>query len=332
MLKLLLRHARIATTPKAKRDDARFAYELLYGEPPTPEALERLRALGVFQGDIDLVEVMRRIRAATASGHHESPFLIRMGQDSVVWVACDGFRIAVDRADVSVGRLLMQAGVWEPHLTALFRRTLKPGMSVVDIGANIGYYSLLAASLVGSAGRVIAFEPNSENNRLILLSRGENGFEQIHLVPAALSDRLGHAAFSVAMGSNGGLRHPLENALYSPQCQIVPTLRLDDVVSGPVDFIKMDIEGAEPLALAGANRVLDERRPVVSSEFSPFMITAISGSDPMSFLQIFLSRGYDGFLLDKESHAETPIIDAAAFLAGYGSEHRIEDLVFRPRV
>jgi FkbM family methyltransferase len=332
MLESIRRAVRRALKRETAVDKAMFAHQLLYGAELDVEELSRLRSLGVFSRGHSLAELMRRIRAATDAGQRGSAFLIRMGPESISWVEHENFRLAVDNADVAVSHYVMHSGAWEPHLNAMVRRTLKPGMSVIDVGANIGYYSLLAARLVGQTGRVTAFEPNSENNRLLLLSRAENGFEQIQLMPVALGDRPGHATFSVAMGSNGGLRNRLQEELHSPQCQIVPVVRLDDVFSGPVDFIKMDIEGAEPLALAGAERTLTESRPVVSSEFCPFMIRAVSGSDPLAFLQRFASRGYDAFLVDKQSHAEVPIGEPADFLSGYGSEHRIEDLLFRPRV
>jgi FkbM family methyltransferase len=320
----------MATIPRDAIEEARFAYRLLYGAELTPDDIYRLRSLGVFRGEPKLAELLRRIRAATDTANRSSSIFVRMDAESIRWVDADGFRIAVDSADVSVGQPIMHSGAWEPHMSAMFRRSIKPGMSVVDVGANIGYYTMLAAHLVGAAGRVTAFEPNSENNRLLLLSRAENGFDQVLLLPFALSDHCGHATFSVAMGSNGGLRPQAEQGLYSPLCEIVPTMRLDDVYAGPVDFIKMDIEGAEALALAGAGRILAEHRPTVSTEFSPLMMERISGVDPLSFFAGFSVLDYQPFLLDKSSHAEIVIDDVEGFISGYGSVHRIEDLLFRP--
>jgi FkbM family methyltransferase len=331
MLKFLLRHARMASIPRGALEEAEFAYRLLYGVAPTSDDIYRLRSLGVFRGEPKLIDLLRRIRAATDTADHSSSIIVRMGRDSIRWVEMDGFRLAVDSDDAAVGQLISHSGDWEPHLSAVFRRSIVPGMSVIDVGANIGYFTMLAAHLVGAKGRVMAFEPNSENNRLLLLSRAENAFDQVQLLPLALSDRCGSATFSVAMGSNGGLRPQEDETLYSPQCEIVPTMRLDDVYAGSVDFIKMDIEGAEALALAGAQRILSDSRPVVSTEFNPLMMQGISGVDPLSFFARFGALGYQPFLIDKSSHAEIAIDDVAGFMAGYGSVHRIEDLLFRPR-
>ena len=116
-------------------------------------------------------------------------------------------------------------------------------MTVVDVGANLGYYSLLASKLVGPSGRVIALEPNSENCRLLLSSLRLDGITNVQLIPVAADTATGWAYYSTHVGSNGGLiddadllRHP---------GVVVPTFRLDDLVEQPVGLLKMDVEGAE---------------------------------------------------------------------------------------
>ena len=307
------------------------AFQVLYGVEASLDHKQRLRGLGVLSKGTGLVELLRRIKPAMDSIQFPARVLVPMNAESVTWIDQDGFRMAVDDADVAVSQYLIGSGGWEPHMTALFNQILKPGMAVIDAGANVGYYTLLAAHLVGPHGRVTAFEPNSENCRLVLLSRAANGFENISLLPLALSDHTGYASFCGALGSNGGFRSLHDEQLHNPSCQIVPVMRLDDVYKDRVDFIKMDIEGAEPLALEGAARTLEKWRPVVSSEYSPFMMRSIAGSDPRSFFESFSSRRYNAFLLDKASYAEIPITDWPDFVANYGSDHRIEDLLFRPQ-
>jgi FkbM family methyltransferase len=205
-------------------------------------------------------------------------------------------------------------------------------MSVVDVGANIGYYTMLAASLVGKDGSVTAFEPNSENARLILLSVEQNGFSQVNVIPLALSNKTGSAFFSPHMGSNGGLLPGTEESLMNPQCIVVPTMRMDDILANRVDFIKVDTEGAEGLILAGATRIIDRDRPIISSEFSPEMLARVSGVDAFEFLMSFKRRDYRIMTLDRSAgqDAEVELDDVPAFIRNYGSPTRIEEIVFVP--
>ncbi len=100
---------------------------------------------------------IRRLRAAAVS-HVTTPLVY--GMDAQLEVAVvGGSRMRVDTTDVA-GRMLATSGVWEPHVTAVVRSVLRPGDVVVDVGANIGYFTLLAARLVGSSGRVHALEPS----------------------------------------------------------------------------------------------------------------------------------------------------------------------------
>src|SRR2546421_6316813 len=129
-------------------------------------------------------------------------------------------------------------------------------MVVVDVGANLGFHSMLAANLVGRSGKVLCIEPNSENCRLILLSIDENQFSQVVLYPVALSNRQGYALFTAHIGSNGGFLPATEESLLSPNCVVVPTFPLDALIQGKVDFMKIDTEGAEGLIIGGAKSLI----------------------------------------------------------------------------
>lgn len=319
-----LRRLRAAPAPE---DVLTPAFHLLYGRAPSGAERAQLEGFDVLAAP-DPTQLLRRIIAATDRQVLPTPFLIRLGAQDMQWARVESVELALDTADVAVSRSVA-AGAYEPHLVALFRRTLKPGMVVCDVGANVGFYSLLAAQLVGENGRVLAFEPNSENARLILMSRERNGAQQLDLHPVALGDADGLVYFSPAMGSNGGQLPGTQAVLASPQCMVVPTRRLDGLAPARIDFIKMDVEGAEAQVLAGASRLLDACRPTLTSEFSPEMLGRVSGIGPVDFLQSIIGRGYAASLLERAG-GETPIPDATAFMADYGSITRIEDLVFRP--
>jgi FkbM family methyltransferase len=308
------------------------SFELLYRRPPTEEEAARLRALEIF----DLPEpqhVMRRIIAASDRNIISTPFLIRFGRDDIVWKVDDGFELALDAADIAVSRYV-SAGVYEPHLKSFFKRMVRPGMTVADVGANIGYYSMLSANLVGPTGRVFSFEPNSENSRLILMSKERNRADNLYLYPVALSDHAGHAFFSTALGSNGGFLSETLDALMSPQCVVVPTVRMDDIISNQIDFIKMDVEGAEGLVLAGARQLISKYRPIITMEFSPEMLSRVSRVNPLELLKDIECLGYSINMLDRVDGGDAlfSIDDVADFVNGYGSAIRIEDLVFLPKL
>lgn len=312
-------------------EQVRAAFAILFGRDPTEAERERLRSLNALSDVEDTTRLMRRMVAATDRHAAPTDFLIRFGARDVAWTRQEGFEAAIDEADVSVGQYVLRRA-WEPHIEALMRSALRLGMSVVDIGSNLGVHTLLAASLVGSEGRVHAFEPNSENNRLLLLSCERNGFANVTLHPTALSDREGYALFATNMGSNGGFTPQLTQQLLSAQCIVAPVATLDASVCERVDFIKIDVEGAEALALAGGERLVRRWRPTIVSEFSPLMLASVSGVSGLDYLRRMQAWGYSLHLLPREAPGggtETPIPDPAAFLADYGSEHRIEDLVFR---
>ena len=140
-----------------------------------------------------------------------------------------GVELFCDAADAAVTPGLL-SGRYEAHLSAVFERYCKSGMTVVDVGANLGYYSLLASGLVGPSGRVIALEPNSENCRLLLSSLRLNDITNVQLRPVAADTTTGWAYYSTHVGSNGGL---IEGGdLLSHPGTVVPTFRLDDLVEG----------------------------------------------------------------------------------------------------
>ena len=306
------------------------AFELLYDRQATQSELELIDARqGPFRETGR--RALRQVLFAIDKNTVQTPFQVRLTPQELQWVDVAGLQLALDCDDVAVSRHIA-AGTYEPNLVSLFRRTLKPGMRVADIGANVGYYTAQAAALVGPLGRVYAFEPNSENARLILMTCARNGLDWIELHPVALGPRPGFVLFTTSLGSNGGQMPDQAAGLASPGCQVVPTQRLDTLVKDQIHLIKIDVEGAEPLVLDGSAELIARWRPVITAEFCPLMLSSISGRSPLAFLDRMSALDYRAALLNRSASAaeETPITDNAAFLADWGPDHRIEDLVFRP--
>jgi FkbM family methyltransferase len=213
-----------------------------------------------------------------------------------VEVAGHRLHLAGERApSLALATALLEGG-YERATRNLIERLLPEGGTFLDVGAHVGFYSLVAARKVGPRGRVFAFEPEEDNLRLLRKNIAENGFDNITAIPAAVSDRSGRAEMFVSRQGND--RHSLFRNPGSPmeeRSEDVDTMSLDDFAASlgwpAIDLVKMDIEGAEPLALAGMRQLL-KRSPRLNLivEFSPGMLAA-GGFPPERFLESLARHG-----------------------------------------
>jgi len=175
------------------------------------------------------------------------------------------------RLDLQVEKELW-LGTYEPELQTCVRDLVRPGMTVYDLGANIGYLTLLFARAVGEDGRVVAFEPLPGNLERLAEHIGRNSFaERVTVVPAAVADRQGRRRFYVRTSSAmGKLEGAAGRSLQGEESIMVHAIDLDSYVGDsrdrPPDVIKIDIEGGEVLALPGMRRTLREVRPAILLE------------------------------------------------------------------
>ena len=172
----------------------------------------------------------------------------------------DGHFIYVDPADESLSAHLIARGYWERWIETVVRALVQPGDRVVEVGANVGYYTLIMASRAGPTGRVKAFEANPSVAALLRRSAEFNGYaDRISVVAAAVGERPGVAAFMLSPRNSGGghVRGPAEAETGDRRAVELPMTTLDDACDGPADLLRMDAEGSELLILAGAGRLLD---------------------------------------------------------------------------
>ncbi len=278
-------------------------------------------------------EMLRAAVTAFPRNTHPTPISARFSDKNLVKANIKNAKgkLVLDRLDWSVSSTIIVVGDYEAHLSRFIRYVVKPGMTCIDIGANVGFHVLTLSELVGSAGRVYAVEPNSENCRMLMMSAEANGATNITVVPVALSNKLGAAAFSPALGSNGQFMHAVSSPLHHPNCTVVPTVRLDTIIAPDrLDFIKIDIEGAEPLALAGAEALIEKHRPIITSEFSVTMVSDVSGISGEEYIGRMIARDYRAYTL-AASGPHQEITDPQSFLANWPDKFRIEDLAFVPR-
>ena len=239
-----------------------------------------------------------------------------------VLVELEAFKIYVYPPDSPTAQSIMQARQHEPHVTAAIERVLQPGMVFVDVGANLGYLSLVAARRVGGDGKVICFEPHQDLCKLIYMSAKINGFENIEIYPFALADE-NKAVIYDDMQGNGVISQFDANLETTPLRSIVRALTIDSALrdEGVIHALKMDVEGAEYMVLRGAARVLKKHRPVIFSEFSPPGLRNVSGVAGQEFLRLLIDEDYEITVLGFDMEVIQCGDDVEKVL-GYYSEQR----------
>lgn len=147
--------------------------------------------------------------------------------------------LLLPHGDRMITRVLSEEGVWEGVETSWLLATLRPGHTFVDVGAHVGYFSVLASKLVGGAGAVIAIEPEARNVDLLRRNLVRNGCTNSIVVPFAAHSRGGWMSLALDEENRGGHRLVMPGETST----IVQCVRLDDVLPRKVDLVKIDAQG-----------------------------------------------------------------------------------------
>ncbi len=190
----------------------------------------------------------------------------------LVLAEVQGSKMYLDLSDRYVSIGLFLDSNYEKGTSDLFKKLLKPGMVVLDVGAYIGYYTLIAAKIVGDKGKVFVFEPDPNNYELLLKNIQINSYQNVVAVNKAVSNQAGKGELFLSSENRGD--HRIYNSLDSRPAIEIELISLDEFFKNqehPIDLIKMDIQGAEMAALLGMNKIL-ERNPNLKMiiEFWPF--------------------------------------------------------------
>jgi len=169
---------------------------------------------------------------------------------------------------------------------------LPPGGTVVDCGANIGFFTLLFARAVGETGRVIAIEPGPSSFALLTKNVAINGYRNVTLINKAISNRSGTTDFFLCRTGES------DNTMYATPGEVrdrisVETITLDDLIGDTkVDFVKMDIQGSEYLALLGMAKILRNNPGVrILLEYAPVSLE-LAGVAPLELISLVSSLGF----------------------------------------
>lgn len=179
-------------------------------------------------------------------------------------------------------------GASEPAVQKQLLEHLRAGSVFFDVGANIGFMTLLGSRLVGDAGTVVAFEPLSENRELLERNLQANGRSNYLVVPLALSDECGTA--EMVLDHGGGRAGFMGVEREGHKLLEVETATLDSLDLPAPDVVKIDVEGAEARVLGGMRRLLREHGPV--------LIVEIHGEQETPVREVLAEVGYQGGIID----------------------------------
>ncbi len=213
-------------------------------------------------------------------------------------VRCQGSKMYVDPGLKLYSLPLLLTGVDEPYTTELFKRLITPNMTIVDVGACVGYYTLLAARLLKNTGKVYAFEPSPENYELLVKSIRENHYANVVTIRKAVSRVKGETRLFLD-GSRLGFPSLSEsNVTQKGGFVEVETTTLDHALLEKPNLIKIDCQGAEGLVIDGAQKILEANSKIIM-EFWPVGIKRI-GTDPARLLHKLQKLGFAIRVIDEE--------------------------------
>lgn len=217
---------------------------------------------------------------------------------------------------------LLTSGVWERFQTKLFKDSVHKGMVVVDIGAHIGYYALLAAERVGKNGAVFAFEPDESNYAFLIRNIEQNEYGNVTPVKKAVTSSTGKVKLFLDAHESG--EHSIVGDKRRQKAVLVDSVALDDFLDKDyaVDVIKMDIEGAEMAALLGMNKVI-ARSPklVMFTELYPKALER-AGFSPADYFNELQRHGFKIHLVD-ERRQQCEAVPDLAYLTNYLMKKKI---------
>lgn len=204
-----------------------------------------------------------------------------LGVRAPLWVTgWAGQELRLD-PDTDMGETAFVTGAFEPNEMALVAQVLGPGMTAIDVGANVGWYTGVMASSVGPTGSVISFEPSPRERSLLAASVRRNGLTWVAIREEAVFDRPGTIDLHVADNRHSG-HNTVGDFIYAgvttATTVTVATLPLDSLGLDRLDFIKLDVEGAETHVLRGAMETLRRHRPLVLCEVQDKSLHSLGGT------------------------------------------------------
>jgi FkbM family methyltransferase len=271
----------------------------LVADLPRALAEQRREVRGIAQ------EIPKMDARLEALQHDGTVARVYVGSDRALLRTQWGGKLLVDTTDLLMSPTLLLDGLWEPDVTEWFKSILRPGMTFVDVGANIGYFSILAASLVGGTGRVIAFEAMPSTYELLARNVLVNWIAPFttaeSLAVYSSSGRLTFYAHKHLHGNSGLADVIHDGPLHDTDRIEVEATSLDEYLCkhpARPDVIKIDVEGAELQVFIGARATLAANPGVVvMCEWSRDQIRA-ANDDPAALVEEFRRQDFQAYRID----------------------------------
>jgi len=296
---------------KIRRSSRRFLSGIIGG------VFKKLKGLGPSVG-----EKVSRVEFSllkTLKGGEMHRDMVYLGDNRALTRTMWGHKMFVDTRDISLAPHILLDGYWEMWITKFFMDTVKEGMTVVEVGSNIGYYTLIAASRIGPQGKVYAFEANPQVFEILFRNIEINGFlGWVTLVNKAAMDKSGSLKFHRSKHHHaGGSIVPFSDEFLTETREESETIEVEAVSldeyfadqETKVDAMKIDAEGAEPFIFKGMRRLLSSNRDIkIIFEFTPTLY-ASQGLDPRAFLNDLMSQGFKVKHINPQSQLEEMSIE-----------------------
>lgn len=283
---------------KATDADVRCAYRLLLGRDPDPDGLATFGRL-LREQRLSAPDLAAIIESSEEykTRHAAAPTLVEIN--------FKGLRLFPWRGDSLIGDNVAASGDYEPHVLPAFVERVPAGGTVLDVGANIGTFTLSAARKVGPGGSVYAIEPIARNVQSLCAGVWHNNFKNVSVLPIAASSVAGVVPMlRNANSSNGIVDVHVEAGMADA---FVPCQPLDQLLNGlpRLDVVKIDIEGHEPIAWPSLSKLVRLHRPAIFTEFSPVAIRNHSRVEPEVYLRgLFeFARSIETIEFDGQRHA-----------------------------
>jgi len=250
-------------------------------------------------------------------------YQVLLPQERIILVPVQEHKMYVDIGDMGdLTPALVSSSIYDQQMTEVIKSIITWGMVCLDIGAMIGYFTLIMAKLVGEEGRIFAFEPEPHNFDLLVKNIAINGYTNITAVPKAISnknektelflDRINLGSHSlVTPGEN---THPLGKDTIEVEAQTLDSLFRN--YDGKIDLVKIDAGGAETAVLEGMENIINKNKDLmIITQFQPRPL-ATFGSSPEEFLNRLLQYSFNLYDIDEKKRSLRPI-DAATLVKEY---------------
>ncbi len=217
-------------------------------------------------------------------------------------IMVDNMKMYLHHHDRELSEKLVLNKEWQKFEIEIILKNIKEGDTVLDIGANIGYYTLYIARKVGRKGRVFSFEPDPVNCKLLKKSVLANGYTNVIVEQKAVTEKTGKAQLYLCDENKGD--HRIYNSYDAREELDIETVSLDDYFKdykGDIDFIKIDVQGSEPTVIKGMKNLLRKNKKIkIFTEYEPCCLK-LSGVEPDEYLNLLTRERFKLFRVDSKS-------------------------------